>query len=170
MLCLLGGYPNCQLGEGPLLGVFDIRGTFRRSRCFTRGWTLQELIAPTFVEFYAEDWTEVGTKSSIREELALIIGIDIRILDGDDPSVCNVAERMSWAAFRQTIRVEDAAYCLLGIFQVNMPLLYGEGKRSFLRLQEEILKTTEDYTLLAWGAYRGSDYFSSIGLDPKKKI
>jgi hypothetical protein len=148
-------------------GVFDVRGTFGSSRWFTRGWTLQELIAPKVVEFYAEDWTEIGTKSSLREELSLVTGIDIHILDGEDPSVYNVAERMSWAAFRKTTRIEDAAYCLLGIFQVYMPLLYGEGQRAFLRLQEEVLKTAEDYTLLAWGAYLGSDVRSSIDLNPK---
>ena len=122
---------------------------FKNSKWFTRGWTLQELIAPRSVEFYASNWDELGTKSSRRDEISKITGIDVRILDGDDPAICNVAERLSWAASRKTKRIEDAAYCLLGLFQVHMPLLYGEGENALIRLQEEILKTTEDYTLLA---------------------
>ncbi|KAE9362978.1 HET-domain-containing protein [Stipitochalara longipes BDJ] len=126
--------------------------SFTTSKWFTRGWTLQELIAPRSVEFYAEDWTDLGTKSSRRDDISIITGIDVRVLDGENPAICNVAERLSWAAPRQTTRIEDAAYCLLGIFQVHMPLLYGEGDRALIRLQEEILKTTEDYTLLARNA------------------
>ena len=125
--------------------------TFENSRWFTRGWTLQELIAPPLVEFYAQDWKEIGTKFSLRRAISRITGIDIRVLEGADPSTCTVAERMSWAASRETTRVEDKAYCLLGIFKVNMPLIYGEGPRAFSRLQKEIMKTTEDYTMLAWG-------------------
>ncbi|KAL2133025.1 hypothetical protein VTI74DRAFT_2997 [Chaetomium olivicolor] len=125
--------------------------TFENSRWFTRGWTLQELIAPPHVEFYAHDWREIGTKFSLRRVISKVTGIDIRVLEGADPSTCHVAERMSWAANRQTTRIEDAAYCLLGIFKVHMPLIYGEGHRAFYRLQKEIMKTTEDYTMLAWG-------------------
>jgi hypothetical protein len=123
--------------------------TFKESRWFTRGWTLQELIAPHAVEFYAADWTEIGTKSSLTKTLFDITGIDIYFLEGGSLELCNVGEKLSWAASRRTSRVEDAAYCLLGIFQVQMPLLYGEGVNALLRLQEQILKTTEDYTLLA---------------------
>ncbi|KAK5655205.1 hypothetical protein OQA88_6104 [Cercophora sp. LCS_1] len=125
--------------------------TFENSRWFTRGWTLQELIAPPLVEFYSHDWHEIGTKFSLRKAISKITGIDMRVLEGADPSTCHVAERMSWAANRQTTRVEDAAYCLLGIFKVHMPLIYGEGSRAFFRLQKEIMKITEDYTMLAWG-------------------
>ncbi|KAK1750341.1 heterokaryon incompatibility protein-domain-containing protein [Echria macrotheca] len=125
--------------------------TFENSRWFTRGWTLQELIAPPLVEFYTYDWKEIGTKFSLRKAISKITGIDMRVLEGADPSTCHVAERMSWAANRQTTRIEDAAYCLLGIFKVHMPLIYGEGSRAFFRLQKEIMKTTEDYTMLAWG-------------------
>ncbi|KAK4209898.1 hypothetical protein QBC37DRAFT_429614 [Rhypophila decipiens] len=125
--------------------------TFENSRWFTRGWTLQELIAPPMVEFYAHDWQEIGTKFSLRKIISKVTGIDVRILEGADPSTCHVAERMSWAANRQTTRVEDAAYCLLGIFKVHMPLIYGEGQRAFFRLQDEILRSSEDYTMLAWG-------------------
>jgi len=128
--------------------LFDVKNVFKSSRWFTRGWDLQELIAPVVVEFYAQDWSAIGTKSDLRQELTLITGIDLQVLGGAELSACNVAERMSWAAFRETTRAEDKAYSLLGIFQINMPLLYGEGKRAFLRLQEEILKTYDDYTVL----------------------
>ncbi|KAF4972912.1 hypothetical protein FZEAL_9492 [Fusarium zealandicum] len=101
---------------------------------FRRGWTLQELIAPRAVELYTSDWIE----------------IPVRILLGEKPSTCSVAERMSRASRRETTRIEDSAYCLLGLSQVNMPLLYGEGNRSFLRLQEHILKQEEDYSIFAW--------------------
>ena len=131
----------------------QLAGRFKASKWFTRGWTLQELIAPPFVEFYAEDWTEIGTRSSHREELSVITGSDIRVLGGENPAICNVAERFSRAASRATTRLEDGAYSLLGIFQVHMPLLYGEGERAIILLQEEIFKTTEGSTLFARGAY-----------------
>jgi hypothetical protein len=95
--------------------------SFRDSRWFTRGWTLQELIAPRIVKFYTNSWHEIGTKASLREYLYQITGIDLGVIDGEDPALCNVAERMSWAARRKTTRVEDGAYCLLGISNVSMP-------------------------------------------------
>ncbi|KAM5345639.1 hypothetical protein ACJ41O_011500 [Fusarium nematophilum] len=124
---------------------------FSSSRWFKRGWTLQELIAPGNVEFYTSDWAELGTKRSLAPRILAATGIPIRILYGEDPSAsCSVAERMSWASRRVTTREEDMAYCLLGLFDVNMPLLYGEGAKSFLRLQEQILRQQEDYSVFAW--------------------
>jgi hypothetical protein len=122
------------------------------AKWWTRGWTLQELIAPATVDFYDKDWKVLGIRRSLEDKIAFITGIDIRILRGDDPSSCSVAQRMSWAAYRVRTRAEDMAYCLLGLFNVNMPMLYGEGKRAFVRLQEEIMKVTEDYTLFAWSS------------------
>jgi len=152
------GRPSFRTIPSILREYESLPRTFENSRWFTRGWTLQELIAPPVVEFYAGNWEEIGTKFSLRRSIGKITGIDIRVLEGADPSTCTVAERMSWAASRQTTRVEDAAYCLLGIFKVHMPLIYGEGTRAFYRLQKEIMKTTEDYTMLAWGL---SKYLSS---------
>ena len=123
---------------------------FSKCRWFTRGWTLQELIAPGIVEFYNVSWVDIGTRSSLQKRLTAITGINEKILTGGNPLNCPVAVRMSWAARRETSRVEDQAYCLLGIFGVNMALLYGEGHRAFIRLQEEILRIDEDYTLFAW--------------------
>src|SRR5205809_4373832 len=92
-------------------------------------------------EFYAADWTEIGTKSSLRGLLSDITGVEHEVLRGTDPSYCSVAQRMSWASQRVTSRIEDQAYCLVGLFNVNMPLLYGEGQKAFIRLQEEIMRT-----------------------------
>ena len=124
--------------------------SFGKSRWFTRGWTLQELIAPSVVEFFTVEWTEIGTKASLPEQLSAATGIPIRVLRGESPSTCTVAERMSWASKRMTSREEDIAYCLLGLFRINMPMLYGEGKKAFTRLQEEIMKQEEDYSIFAW--------------------
>jgi hypothetical protein len=110
----------------------------------------EELIAPRVVEFYDATWNEIGTKSSLCNEIALITAIDAPILWGADIKKRSVAERMSWASSRSTTRMEDIAYCLMGIFDVYMPMLYGEGARAFLRLQQEIMSKSEDYTIFAW--------------------
>jgi hypothetical protein len=136
--------------------------SFRKSRWFTRGWTLQELIAPSCIYFYSANWKVLGSKicrgkhhlplvtPNLRKLLSTITGIKPVVLKTSlDLPGCSVAQRMSWAAFRQTTRPEDIAYCLMGLFNVNMPLLYGEGEeKAFRRLQEEILKVTDDDTLL----------------------
>lgn len=123
---------------------------FTKSRWFTRGWTLQELIAPQSVEFYSAEWIKIGNKATFCRSISSTTGIPNDILRGKDLRTCNVAQRMSWASQRQTTRTEDIAYCLIGLFGVNMPLLYGEGEKSFIRLQEEIMKLEEDYSILAW--------------------
>lgn len=122
------------------------------SRWFTRGWTLQELIAPPALELYDCCWKSIGT----RDEMALqeITGIPRVILhsrgwDAQSLGCVSAACKMSWAANRETTRPEDEAYCLMGLFNVNMPLLYGEGRKAFLRLQEEIIRTTSDQSILA---------------------
>ncbi|KAH8782110.1 heterokaryon incompatibility protein-domain-containing protein, partial [Hyaloscypha finlandica] len=120
----------------------DLRG----SNWFTRGWTLQELLAPSSVVFFDTNWNDVGTKGSLVDIISEITGIgDFVNFEG----AC-VAQKMSWMAKRETTRVEDGAYCLLGLFNVNMPPLYGEGEKSFMRLQLEILKTSDDESIFAW--------------------
>jgi hypothetical protein len=136
---------------------------FAKSRWFTRGWTLQELIAPSSLVFYSSDWSRIATKSELRGIISEITGIDIAVLEGKDPDCFSIAQRMSWASKRNTTRVEDIAYCLLGIFGVNMALLYGEGERAFIRLQEEIMKASDDHSLFAWAA-KDSDPRMSRGL------
>jgi hypothetical protein len=128
---------------------------FLKSRWFQRGWTLQELIAPETVDFYDQAWSRLGSRMSLASLIheATLIDIDV-LTDGVGTYGLGyhcIAKRMAWASHRQTTRVEDIAYCLLGIFNVNMPLLYGEGKKAFLRLQQEIIKIVDDDSILAWG-------------------
>jgi len=123
-----------------------------KSRWFTRGWTLQELIAPSVVMFYSKDWRLLGSRSSLSGLIHSTTLIEPKFLNGANLQLASAAKKMSWAAHRQTSRTEDIAYCLLGIFDINMPLLYGEGEKAFRRLQEEIIATNpEDHSLFAWG-------------------
>jgi hypothetical protein len=143
-------YKNAQVCYVYLSDV-TVETEFHSSRWFTRGWTLQELIAPSNITFYDKDWDDVGTKQELGNYISDITGIDLGVLRGQDLELVSAAKKMSWAALRQTTRTEDVAYCLLGIFDVNMPLLYGEGKKAFIRLQEEIMKVSSDQSLFAWG-------------------
>lgn len=132
-------------------------------RWFTRGWTLQELLAPERLLFFDVNWRELGSRSEWASHISKATGIHVKFLLGIELDPCktwdleavlrdtSVATKMSWAAGRQTTRVEDEAYCLLGLFDIHMPMLYGEGRKAFARLQQEIMKSTDDCTLLAWG-------------------
>ncbi|KIN96604.1 hypothetical protein M404DRAFT_239875 [Pisolithus tinctorius Marx 270] len=118
---------------------------------FSRGWTLQELIAPKQVEFFNKDWVFIGSKQDLADTLEKITRIPIDVLkDGLIPRRVCVAGIMSWAADRKTMRVEDRAYSLLGLFGVNMPILYGEGAKAFHRLQLEIIRASGDQSIFAW--------------------
>ncbi|KIW10635.1 hypothetical protein PV08_11599 [Exophiala spinifera] len=120
-------------------------------RWFTRGWTLQELIAPKEILFLDQQWSVTCTKLEKAELLSTITGVNKDVLRNKLPlSSRSIAQRMSWVAARETTRIEDMAYCLLGIFDVNMPLIYGEEEKAFARLQEEILKTSTDPSIFAW--------------------
>lgn len=121
-----------------------------RSRWWTRGWTLQELLAPTKVFFYRSNWMLIGQLNEYTDEISRVTGIDRAVLKGEKRmrDVC-IATKMSWASTRKTTRLEDEAYCLLGIFEVNMPLLYGEGARAFERLQHEIIRTATELSFMA---------------------
>ncbi|KAH6847437.1 hypothetical protein B0I37DRAFT_391365 [Chaetomium sp. MPI-CAGE-AT-0009] len=123
--------------------------SFRMSRWFTRGWTLQELIAPAVVYFYGAGWKPIGSREKLLDVIVQITRINPAYFTTGDLSQFCAAQKMSWAANRNTTRPEDEAYCLLGLFDINMPLLYGEGKRAFQRLQEEILRQSEDDSLFA---------------------
>ncbi|ENH71817.1 Vegetative incompatibility protein HET-E-1 [Fusarium oxysporum f. sp. cubense race 1] len=155
------------LSDVPTFKPISYAKEFRQSRWFKRGWTLQELLAPDCVVFYAADWSRIGTRCTLVRDIAEATGIGIRYLSSDPKTatttqenwsevrspVCyeaSIAEIMSWLSHRETTRIEDMAYCMLGIFGIHMPLVYGEGPRAFLRLQEEILKISDDHSLFCW--------------------
>jgi hypothetical protein len=142
------------------------------SKWFTRGWTLQELLAPEEVKFFGSPgsfssagalWIPLGTKFNLADEITSATGIDqASLLVPGQLNQKSIAQRMSWAAKRRTTRPEDMAYCLLGIFGVTMPLLYGEGQVAFFRLQEEIMKYSDDQSLFAWSTSHGTQVQSGI--------
>ncbi|KAL4065644.1 heterokaryon incompatibility protein-domain-containing protein [Scleroderma yunnanense] len=118
---------------------------------FSRGWTLQEMIAPSNVQFFNKDWKFISDKKMLARILTRITRVPEHILrDGLSSNRPCVAQIMSWAANRKTTRVEDRAYSLLGLLDVNMPMLYGEGKKAFQRLQLEIIRTSNDQSIFAW--------------------
>ena len=128
----------------------EANSDFAKSRWFTRGWTLQELLAPAEVIFLGSDWGEIGTKLTLQAPITAITRISGEALADQHFSKYSVAQKMSWAAGRRTTRLEDEAYCLFGLFDVNMPLIYGEGERAFFRLQEQIMKQGDDESIFAW--------------------
>jgi hypothetical protein len=147
----------------------------RQSRWFTRGWTLQELIAPKVVRFYDTNWRLLGGKDNMTGIISDITLIHSDILTGSrKPEDFSVAARMAWAGNRATSKEEDIAYCLMGILNVRIPLMYGEGHEAFIRLQKEIINTLDDDSVLAWNPDVGNpelidtqqDY-SSLGIFAK---
>jgi hypothetical protein len=136
---------------------------FVKSRWFTRGWTLQELVAPSKIIFFGGiDWVKIGTKVSLQNALSRITKIDISVLEfSQNMFNASVAQRMSWASKRHTTRTEDIAYCLLGIFNINMPLLYGEGDKAFIRLQLELLNASNEQTIFAWSMPEYNEVFET---------
>ncbi|KAJ4377410.1 hypothetical protein N0V83_000235 [Neocucurbitaria cava] len=135
------GYGGGDEGDGEVWSL-----AFKRSRWFTRGWTLQELIAPQSVEFFASGGQRLGDKQSLEQTLHEITGISVTALQGSCPlSQFSIDERMKWAERRETKREEDMAYSLLGIFGIHMPLLYGEGKQKALtRLHKGVRDSLRD--------------------------
>ncbi|KAL4070100.1 hypothetical protein V8B97DRAFT_2047969 [Scleroderma yunnanense] len=120
---------------------------------FSHGWTLQEMIALENVQFFNQDWQSIGDKRTLACTLEEITQVPSYILtDGLSTYRPCIAQIMSWAADRKTTRVKDRAYSLLGLLDVNMPMLYGEGNRAFQRLQLEIIRVSDDQSISAWGA------------------
>ncbi|KAI4906583.1 hypothetical protein J4E90_010477 [Alternaria incomplexa] len=151
----------------------DRNAMLRGARWFKRGWTLQEIVASRTVHFYDHAWCCFGTQETLRDELASITGIDAGFLSPpqqpgaleirDLLDALPVGRRMAWAAGRQTTKPEDMAYCLIGLFDVSMPMLYGEGaEKAFFRLQEEIIHNSNDLSLFAWTAANGSSTYRGI--------
>ncbi|KAF5675061.1 beta transducin [Fusarium circinatum] len=145
--------------------IWESTSSFSTSSWFTRGWTLQELLAPGEIHFFDETWSLIGTKEELASEIEDIIGIPRRFLLGwVDFHQASVAQRMSWASKRKTKREEDIAYCLLGIFNVTMPMIYGERHEAFKRLQLKIMEQTADDSILAWGVkVQGREFESQTG-------
>ena len=143
---------------------------FRESRWFARGWTLQELLAPLYVVFFGSDWTDIGTKSSLQKVISDITGVHSQVLLTNYPGEISVAQRMAWASKRVTARVEDEAYCLMGFFGVNMPMLYGEGSNAFIRLQLEIMKLSDDQSIFAWSGYNQQGGRGLLASSPKEFV
>ncbi|KAI1109796.1 heterokaryon incompatibility protein-domain-containing protein [Nemania sp. NC0429] len=129
----------------------DITRGIHHSRWFTRSWTLQELLAPSLVVFFDTSWNRIGTKKSLLSTISAITEIPQSCLSGErSPADFSIATRFSWASRRTCTRQEDMAYSLMGLFNVNMTVHYGERNRAFFRLQEEIIKHTDDQSILAW--------------------
>lgn len=142
---------TCYVYLSDLLADAELTAALAHCRWWTRGWTLQELVAPRELRFFDQGWNFRGTKTELAGLISSITGIEPPVLlHAVQLSSLPVATKMSWVAHRQTTRVEDIGYCLLGIFDVNMPLLYGEGRRAFTRLQEEIISSTHDLSIFAW--------------------
>jgi ankyrin repeat protein len=121
---------------------------FRTSKWFSRGWTLQELLAPPVVIFFSGEGKQLGDKASLEQQIHEITHIPISALGGAPLCEFDIEERMSWRGKRQTTREEDEAYSLLGIFNISMLPNYGEGKKSaFKRLRKEIRETLGDQNL-----------------------
>ena len=127
---------------------------FRKARWHTRGWTLQELLAPAFVIFMSQEWKPIGTKHDLCRLIEECTGISQEYLTRQwDFRSAPIARRMAWAADRKATRVEDEAYCLLGLFGINMPTLYGEGRQAYQRLQAKLVKKNLDTSIFAWGSW-----------------
>ncbi|KAF2162650.1 hypothetical protein M409DRAFT_68951 [Zasmidium cellare ATCC 36951] len=134
---------------------------WKKSDWWHRGWTLQELIAPQRVFFFDRDCQEISNKKSMADGIENISGIPVAILRHEKPlTAWTVAQKMAWAARRSTTRIEDRAYSLLGLFKINMPLLYGEGRNAFQRLQIAILQKYPDESIFAW--HNGVDQSRSV--------
>lgn len=143
------GHPSAASPSGHLE---RIERDIRRSRWFTRGWTLQELLVPRRLEFYSQDWKLLGSRKQFADAISSMTRTGRPFLLGRDLELASIAQKMSWAATRRITRAGDVAYCLLGIFDVNMPLIYGEGAKAFQRLQETLCTTYPmDPSLFAWG-------------------
>ena len=126
---------------------------FRKSRWFTRGWTLQELLAPDSVEFFSKEGILLGNKVSLKEHILNITSIPVQALLGN-LRMYSSEERISWIKGRETEEKEDKVYCLLGICDVSMAIIYGEGEeKAFRRLQREISSLEHDKGEESWSKY-----------------
>lgn len=147
---------SCERRPQPGSSTYlPFKQSFTRSQWFKRGWTLQELLAPYSVQFFDRDWNRIGAKDELLDEIAEASKIEKCYLTRDNITPACVAEKMSWLSHRTTSRIEDMSYCMLGLFGINMPLLYGEGHRAFIRLQHEILRQSADESIFVFEVENG---------------
>ena len=148
-LAYLADVPGVEVGDGPMLD--DVKCSI----WFARGWTLQELLAPENVIFCNGEWQSIGSKhlAPLLRTITEVTGIRDRcLIKSAELREASVAEKLSWASKRQTTREEDVAYCLLGLLDINLPLLYGEGgQKAFRRLQQEFIQQSDDESIFAFG-------------------
>ncbi|KAF9555236.1 hypothetical protein CPC08DRAFT_695810 [Agrocybe pediades] len=164
-------------------------GMLRQDPWFSRGWTLQELLAPKHVKFYGKAWEPLtgnyqsndkvfpppgkgpAEERTLIELVSEITSISINELVNFKPGLDNVRGRLAWASRRETTRVEDEAYCLLGIFNITISIAYGEGENAFQRLQEAIIQKTNDRSLFIWeyDFLRGPEFYQSSILASRPK-
>ena len=154
-------YAQAQRCYAFLDNIYKHNADISTQRWFTRGWTLQELVAPAKLHFYDSNFVHLGSREWYAKTICDVTRVPESLLKHRDLlsnhaglrtmlDECSVARRMSWAANRKTTRVEDTAHCLLGIFDVTMPLLYGEGQNAFARLQQQIISQSSDESIFAW--------------------
>lgn len=130
-------------------------------------WAIPQIIFPQEVHFFSSNWTIIGTKRSMIQDLSSIIGIDEPVLENPDSvEDYSIARRMSWASEMTAPRTEDFAYALFGLFDVSMPVTYGEGRKAFLKLQEEITKDTDDFSFVAWDSFGVQEYHGLFAYSP----
>ncbi|KAH7883418.1 hypothetical protein F5I97DRAFT_1939187 [Phlebopus sp. FC_14] len=150
-------YRDAHICIAYLADVLALEG-LHKDVWFTRGWTLQELLAPRAIRFYGKDWKPLGQlegkndkeDEQILIELSRVTDIPIPDLQNFSPGTNRVQEKMVWASKRRTTRVEDTAYSLIGIFDVSMQVAYGEGDWAFHRLMEVIIQRCDEWGILAW--------------------
>ncbi|KAM0256340.1 hypothetical protein ACHAPA_012195 [Fusarium lateritium] len=146
------GSQNAANSSGPLHKALE--RFFIKAKWFTRGWTLQELLAPHHLVFVDCAWRRIGTRESWALEIQRASNIEARHLTSFEPTdfaSCSTAMRFSWASGRETTVEEDETYALLGLFGISLPLIYGEGQRqAFNRLQRQLITVYNDDSLFAW--------------------
>jgi len=164
------------------LSLQSWEAAFRNSRWFTRGWTLQGLLAPSSVEFFCSNSNRLGDKKSLEGQVHKITGIAVSALRGSPLSHFSFDERVLWARNRETKREEDLAYSLLGILDISIPVIYGEGKENALRRLnrewkyrlEELLQATSNYakrlSMLQQTLEGHSDSITSVAFSPDSRL
>jgi hypothetical protein len=146
--------PTSDANDEPNQSAWQLE--FCKSPWFTRGWTLQELLAPASVEFFSKEGKKLGNKTSLERQISEVTGIPAKALRGNSLHDFSISERISWQESRETTRKEDKAYSLLGICGVHMPLLYGEGRdNAFSRLRKEIAEATKGKIFYSYLSSRG---------------